>query len=61
MHSSRSPACRTVVRPVEVFLQYLDEIDDAWFFLAFLISKPRNRIYSILAAAFVVASCGSLV
>jgi len=46
---------------MEVLLQYLDEIDDAWFYLTFLASRPRSGVYGVLVAGFILASCGTIV
>ncbi|MEO0996167.1 MAG: hypothetical protein AAFX58_01495 [Pseudomonadota bacterium] len=42
---------------MEVVLQYLDEVDDAWFSLLFRLSRPWPRALLIGGAAVGLASC----
>ena len=43
---------------MEVFLLYLDELDDAWFSVAFILSRPLPRLAAIVTGATLLGSCG---
>ncbi len=45
---------------MEVFLQYWDELDDAWYSLRFVLSRPWPRLITIVLGGSLLASCGAI-